>query len=179
MSTHRTLRAANIARQKEWDPANSLSLTFRSTELAGEVGEACNVVKKIERERLGIAGSRATKQQLAEELADVVICTDLIAMAEDIDLTEAIKTKFNATSDKVGLSTRIEPASYAMINVAPDLAEIARRLVKWDTDFPVNCWNGYAGLKELDRIIADAKSTLAKAGAATFDELGASVEVGR
>lgn len=118
MTTHSTLRAANIARQKEWDPAGSLSLTFRSTELAGEVGEACNVVKKIERERLGIAGSRATKEQLAEELADVVICTDLIAMAEGIDLNEAIAAKFNATSEKVGLSTRLASDDQDLVDMA-------------------------------------------------------------
>ncbi|MCX2696363.1 hypothetical protein [Ochrobactrum chromiisoli] len=41
-----------------------------------------------------------------------------------------------------------------------DLAGIATRLIKWDKDFPVNCHNGYAGLKELDRIIADAKTAL-------------------
>lgn len=37
------------------------------------------------------------------------------------------------------------------------LLEISKRLIKWDTDFPVNGWNGYAGLKELDKLIADAK----------------------
>lgn len=41
-----------------------------------------------------------------------------------------------------------------------DLEAIATRLIKWDKDFPVNCHNGYAGLKELDRIIADAKTAL-------------------
>lgn len=40
------------------------------------------------------------------------------------------------------------------------LAAIATRLIKWDTDCPVNTHNGYAGLKELDRIIADAKTAL-------------------
>ncbi|NEJ10823.1 hypothetical protein GR238_36475 [Rhizobium leguminosarum] len=52
-----------------------------------------------------------------------------------------------------------------------DIAQIAQRLIKWDTDFPVNCWNGYAGLKELDRIIADAKVALTKAGLPFVDDL--------
>lgn len=102
-----TLREANAARQAEWDVGGQLSLSFRSNELAGEVGEACNVAKKIERERLGIKGSRATLEQLADELADVVICADLVAMAEGIDLVSAIARKFNATSEKVGLRTRL------------------------------------------------------------------------
>lgn len=99
------LREANFVRQQEWDSDNQISLAYRGNELAGEVGEACNLIKKLERERLGIRGSRATLQELAEELADVVICVDLIAMHEGIDLQKAIREKFNATSQKYGLST--------------------------------------------------------------------------
>ncbi|MGO7901610.1 hypothetical protein ACC719_29550 [Rhizobium ruizarguesonis] len=53
-----------------------------------------------------------------------------------------------------------------------DIAQIAQRLIKWDADFPVNCWNGYAGLKELDRIIEDAKVALTNAGLPFVDDLG-------
>jgi len=109
------LRSANKARQAEWDQDNQITLAYRGNELAGEVGEACNVIKKLERERLGIRGSRATKEQLAEELADVVICADLIAMDAGIDLlNEAVPAKFNATSEKVGLNTRLasQPSLY-------------------------------------------------------------------
>jgi NTP pyrophosphatase (non-canonical NTP hydrolase) len=51
-----------------------LSLAYKGNELAGEAGEACNVIKKLERERLGMPGSRDTVAHLAEELADVIIC---------------------------------------------------------------------------------------------------------
>lgn len=105
------LRAANEIRQKEWDSENKVTLTYRGNELAGEVGEACNVIKKIERERIGIRGTRATKEQLAEELADVVICADLVAMHEGIDLEQAIVNKFNLTSEKYGLKTRMKPTT--------------------------------------------------------------------
>lgn len=107
MTTHPTLRSANIARQGEWDPDNQISAAYRGNELAGEVGEACNVIKKLERERLGILGSRATVGELADELADVLICADLIAMHYGIDLEAAVARKFNATSEKVGLQTRL------------------------------------------------------------------------
>jgi NTP pyrophosphatase (non-canonical NTP hydrolase) len=102
-----SLRSANEARQKEWDRDNNISLAYRGNELAGEVGEACNVIKKLERERLGIRGSRATVEQLAEELADAVICLDLIAMQAGIDLQQAVQEKFNATSGKYGLETML------------------------------------------------------------------------
>lgn len=105
--SYRTLRAANAARQGEWDKDARITLSYRLNELAGETGEACNVGKKIDRERLGIAGSRATVRDLAEELADVVICADLVAMGEGIDLEQAVINKFNATSAKIGLSTML------------------------------------------------------------------------
>lgn len=104
---HDTLRAANAARQKEWDSKDQIDLSYRGNELAGEVGEACNVIKKLERERMGIRGSRDTVEHLAEELADVLICADLIAMAAGIDLDQAVRDKFNATSEKNGLKTRM------------------------------------------------------------------------
>lgn len=100
------LREANIKRVEEWTPGG-VSLSFRGNELAGETGEACNFIKKIERERMGVAGSKATVSDLAKELADVIICADLIAMEEGIDLAAAIESKFNETSSKYGLKTKI------------------------------------------------------------------------
>jgi NTP pyrophosphatase (non-canonical NTP hydrolase) len=54
--------------------SNNSTREFFVLELAGESGELANIMKKIERERLGWQGSRATEEQLADELADVVIC---------------------------------------------------------------------------------------------------------
>jgi hypothetical protein len=53
-----------------------------------------------------------------------------------------------------------------------NLLQIAQRLIEWDVNFPVNGHNGYAGLKELDRIIADAKAAVTNAGATHVDDLG-------
>jgi NTP pyrophosphatase (non-canonical NTP hydrolase) len=105
------LRKANEARQVEWGAGVKVDASFWGVELAGEVGEACNVVKKLERERLGLRGSRDTVEHLAEELADVIICVDLLALHYGIDLDAAVACKFNATSEKVGLQTRMEVVS--------------------------------------------------------------------
>lgn len=105
--TFAELQTANLYRQQEWDPMSRTDMSYRGNELAGEVGEACNVIKKLERERLGLRGSRADANQLADELADVIICCDLIASASGINLGEAVRQKFNATSDKVGLITHL------------------------------------------------------------------------
>lgn len=115
------LRAANIARSKEW---GKVSLTFRGSELAGEIGETiekaldlllmavtagrlANIIKKLERERLGLRGSRATPEELADELADISITADLVGMDMDIDIPSATRRKFNETSEKLGLATRL------------------------------------------------------------------------
>lgn len=111
MTVYKDLRSANLARQAEWDPSDKISLEYRGNELAGETGEACNVIKKLARERLGIPGSKDTLEHLAEELADVIICADLVAMAVGLDLSLAVARKFNATSRKVGLTTLMEESA--------------------------------------------------------------------
>jgi NTP pyrophosphatase (non-canonical NTP hydrolase) len=122
-NNYTTLRAANRARQLEWDKNAQITPAYRGNELAGEMGEVleraldlivlaaaagrvANTIKKLERERLGIGGSRSTVAQLAEELADLKICADLVAMSYDIDLEQATRDKFNATSEMMGLKTR-------------------------------------------------------------------------
>jgi NTP pyrophosphatase (non-canonical NTP hydrolase) len=99
------LREANIIRAAEWGGVKT-DLSFKGNELAGEVGEACNIIKKMERERIGMPGGKTDLEGLKEELADVIICVDLIAAHLDIDLEPAIISKFNKTSEKVGLETR-------------------------------------------------------------------------
>lgn len=78
------MRSANVARGIEWSNGAKDGTLFYAVELFGEAGELINVVKKLEREKLGMVGSRATEQDLADELADVVICLDLLAIAYDL-----------------------------------------------------------------------------------------------
>jgi NTP pyrophosphatase (non-canonical NTP hydrolase) len=108
MTTFNTLRDANQARHAEWFKDKSVSLLYRATELAGEAGELCNVVKKLHRENLGVKGSKAELEQLADELADVVISADLFGMHLGIDIATAIEKKFNETSRKYRLKTKLK-----------------------------------------------------------------------
>lgn len=107
MITIEELQTAHTERQAEWCPEQVPDLSFRGNEMAGEVGEACNVIKKLERERHGWRGSRDTKEHLAEELADVVHTAILCAITAGIDLAPAIVKKFNDTSDKNALTVRL------------------------------------------------------------------------
>jgi len=77
-------------------------------ELAGEAGEACNVIKKLVRQVKGWKGSRDSFEHLAEELADVVICVNLCAIAAGIDLDRAIEDKFNQTSATHAFKQRLK-----------------------------------------------------------------------
>lgn len=102
------LRAANASRVVRWHPQgiNGWSLADWGIATAGELGEACNIIKKLKRDNENIVGNKEgeTKEQLkinlAEELADVIIYLDLLAQAADINLAQAVRTKFNKTSEK-------------------------------------------------------------------------------
>lgn len=80
MTAFTSLREANAARQKLWDPHNTVGIFWRVNELAGEVGEVCNMIKKVVRQQEGLRGSRVSLPELGEELADVIICADLVAL---------------------------------------------------------------------------------------------------
>jgi NTP pyrophosphatase (non-canonical NTP hydrolase) len=83
------LRAANKARNDEWQNVGKpFSLVFWANELAGEAGETCNILKKLDREHnYQVRGSRATLAALTEELSDVVICCDLTGMFLDVEFS--------------------------------------------------------------------------------------------
>lgn len=105
--TFSDLRFANVQRNKEWDPDNKIPAMFRCLELAGEVGEVCNKIKKLERERMGLRGSRVTFLELAGELADTQITLDLLAMYYSVDLSEAVRLTFNTKSEEMEFLTRL------------------------------------------------------------------------
>ena len=98
------LRNVNVARSTAWFGGDQPDALFDATEFAGEAGELCNVVKKLHRERMGYRGSTVGADDLANEIADVMICLDKLAAFYGIDIEEATRAKFNATSEKVGLN---------------------------------------------------------------------------
>ena len=107
MITFDELRYATRTRQKEWFGDESPGLEFRTIELSGEAGELANAIKKLLRERKGARGSKVTLEDIADELGDVVICCENLADELGIDLGHAVARKFNKTSEKYDLKTRI------------------------------------------------------------------------
>ncbi len=75
------------------------------TALAGEIGEAANILKKVRRGDFMLIYA---KPSLARELADALTYLDLLAEAcGGIDLGAAFVTKFNAISDRIGCDVKI------------------------------------------------------------------------
>lgn len=93
---------------------DSWSLSDWMTATAGELGEAANVAKKLNRVRDGIPGnaeSEATlRANLADEIADAFIYLDLMAQSQGIDLGVAVRSKFDRTSKKIGYQPEPEPS---------------------------------------------------------------------
>lgn len=107
-----SLREANIARQEYWGGSENWTLADWSNALAGEVGEACNVVKKLRRPELGTVGNDHDPAhyttQLGSEIGDVLIYLDLLANAAGLSLAECVMASFNGKSEKLGMPVRIE-----------------------------------------------------------------------
>ena len=85
---------------------DSWSLSDWMTAVTGEVGEAANIVKKLNRCRDGIPGNAESEPQLrallADEIADAAIYLDLLAQAAGFDLETIRDAKFAKTSAKIG-----------------------------------------------------------------------------
>jgi NTP pyrophosphatase (non-canonical NTP hydrolase) len=101
------LRDRNVSRCEEvFHKLDDWSPTDWATAMAGECGEACNLIKKLR--RLDGADKNLDSDQqrgefildTAKELADLVIYADLLAARLGIDLGEAVVQKFNEVSAK-------------------------------------------------------------------------------
>lgn len=105
-----TLRDANIRRLPQFknskgEPAHSQpdgsdwSLAEWCNAVTGELGEAANLIKKVQRGDYTLDEAR---QDLADEFADIVTYLDILAMRAGVDLGEAVRNKFNLVSHRVG-----------------------------------------------------------------------------
>lgn len=112
------LRAANVARLPIFKNAqgetahaapdgSDWKLSAWSNAVCGELGEAANIIKKMERGDFRGAHFETARHKLALELADVATYLDLLAFRAGIDLGAAIRIKFNEVSERVGCNIRL------------------------------------------------------------------------
>jgi NTP pyrophosphatase (non-canonical NTP hydrolase) len=118
--TFNALRGANLARLPQFknpkgerahteDDGSDWSLSDWALAVTGELGEACNLIKKVNRGDFTLDDAR---QDIADELADVQIYLDILAMRAGVDLGRAVQRKFNLTSEKVGSTVRISGSDW-------------------------------------------------------------------
>lgn len=91
---------------------NGWSLGDWMVGLTGEVGEAANIVKKMNRHRDNVTNPGdpsmdELRVMLAKELADIDIYLDLTYQRAGIDRPAAIRAKFNETSEKINSPHRL------------------------------------------------------------------------
>lgn len=91
---------------------NAWSLAEWMTATVGELGEAANVIKKINRERDGVRGNTSTaeelREQLRREIADAFIYLDLLSQAAGFRLSEAVTATFEMKSRQIGYAEPVK-----------------------------------------------------------------------
>lgn len=94
---------------------DSWSLSDWLTATMGELGEAANVAKKLNRIRDSIPGNTQGEAELRaafrQEIADVFVYLDLLAQSQGFTLGEVVPEKFNRTSAKLGCPIRCREGS--------------------------------------------------------------------
>lgn len=99
--TFKQLRRANSLRNSTaFDCADWTPLEWAGA-MAGECGEACNLVKKLRK------GDKIPRKKIAHELADLITYCDILALKLDIDLGNAVKEKFNIVSRRKKSSIKL------------------------------------------------------------------------
>lgn len=94
-TTFDQLRQANVARYKDYT-CDDWTPTDWGCCLAGEVGELCNLLKKLK------LGKPIDRTEIAKEIADAVIYADILAEKLGFDLGQVVRDKFNEVSTRVG-----------------------------------------------------------------------------
>lgn len=103
----------SFARALRWHPEgiDSWSLSDWGVALAGECGELCNVIKKMNRVRDSL-NQRAVDPgqldtQLKMEIGDVYLYLDLLARRAGMNLEDCIRDTFNRVSEREGFPERL------------------------------------------------------------------------
>lgn len=113
--TFSELRRANLERLPHFKDANGnpahtepdgsdWSLADWGLAVAGEVGEAANILKKVRRGDLTLEQARPA---LAREFADIQSYLDHWSRLAGVDLGEATIAKWNEVSERIGYSERL------------------------------------------------------------------------
>jgi NTP pyrophosphatase (non-canonical NTP hydrolase) len=110
------LKDKNKDRQLEWPGSEKTNMLFHAVELGEETGEVLGAIKKLYRSLNAIKGNGYNTEKyienLKEEIGDVVIVLSLLTIAVekegiDISIEKSVTDKFNQTSEKHGMKTKM------------------------------------------------------------------------
>lgn len=151
------LRSANEARQAHWGGTDNWTLADWSNAVAGEVGEACNVVKKIRRTELGTTGNKkptdAYYDQLETEIGDALIYLDLLAAKAGLTLDGCVSRAFNEKSAELNMPVRLLARSPDGVREALPIREAVADAIKAASGLSP-LWGSDVALKSADAAIA-------------------------
>ena len=104
MSSLREIQVREHEDTSHYFPDGPGSLTYLATALAGEVGEACNEIKKYERGDFENHPDRTPEQVLKDrlegELPDILIYLVMLATRVGVDLESAYEKKKRFNDDR-------------------------------------------------------------------------------
>lgn len=172
--TFAALRKANLQRLPEFknargEPAHTepdgsdWCLAQWMNALTGEVGEAANIIKKIDRGDMSLDEAR---KMLADELADIQTYLDIVAYQAGVDLCAATIEKWNRVSERVGARTRLTWEATLDKRIAA-LIELIEQHAQCKTDCP-RC--GHAIPCEDDDVVLLARDLMAEPAILEGDE---------
>lgn len=101
------LREANQRRLPDFDSAypsahdDEWTLADWAVAAAGEMGEMCNLIKKVRR------GEDVDTADIGREIADTITYLDFVAWKLGIDMGDAVASKFNEVSLRVKSPVRM------------------------------------------------------------------------
>lgn len=93
MSWQHDVRAIHQIVVKKWPAWGEEDRRFLALALAGEVGELLNLIKKDWRGDITTHAMGGWREKVEEEMADIRIYFELLAMAYQINLDDAVRNK--------------------------------------------------------------------------------------
>lgn len=114
--TFKQFAAVNRQRCESVDGFNHVLSSWSTsdwfTAVMGELGEAANVAKKLNRYRDGIPGNKeaeaALRDKLRQEIGDTFVYLDLLCQSLGFNVGDAAIEVFNAKSDELGCPIRMK-----------------------------------------------------------------------
>jgi NTP pyrophosphatase (non-canonical NTP hydrolase) len=145
--TFKAFSAVNRQRCESPDGFNHTLTSWSTSDwflaVLGELGEAANVAKKLNRVRDGIPGNKETpielQAKLRAELGDAFVYLDLLAQSLGVNIGDAAVEVFNAKSIEIGIKYQLAALAVAGSAPAPrsilvDRDADLRREMRWYLD---------------------------------------------